>query len=201
MKMSLIAVALALALPMGAAHAQASTNTAKKSTAKSSTTAKKSTPKKTTAKKSTGTKSKSKSKVTPRAAAVVEAVTPIESLSSRLTPAELEIAKGIYTGHIPCELGANVDVTADPQNPGFFHVVAGKQRYFMHPVESRTGAVRLEDNRAGALWLQLGNKSMLMNQKLGQRIADDCAAPAQREFAAKMNATPQPGLLDEAPKR
>ena len=75
-------------------------------------------------------------------------------------------------------------------------MTAGKQRYYMHPVESRTGAVRLEDNRLGALWLQLGNKSMLMNQRLGQRVADECATPTQREFAAQMLTNPQPGLLD-----
>ena len=195
MKLSLIVSAvLALALPLGAAQAQSSSGTTKKassSSTKSGTTKKATTPKKTTAKK----------KVPAKTAAAVEAATPVEQLTSRLTDAELAIAKVIHTGTIQCELGANVTVTPDEKNPGFFHVTAGKQRYFMHPVESRTGAIRLEDNRAGALWLQLGNKSMLMNQTAGQRIADECAVPAQREFAAKMAATPQPGLLDDAPKR
>ena len=86
-------------------------------------------------------------------------------------------------------------VTPDEKNPGFFRISSGKQSYYMHPVESRTGAIRLEDNRAGALWLQLGNKSMLMNQRLGQRIADECAAPQQREFAARMKDQPQVDLL------
>ena len=54
----------------------------------------------------------------------------------------------------------------------------------------------MEDNRAGAMWLQLGNKSMLMNQKLGQRVADECVTPAQREFALQMKSSNQPGLLD-----
>ena len=49
----------------------------------------------------------------------------------------------------------------------------------MHPVESRTGAIRLEDPMRGAMWLQLGNKSMLMSQKLGQRLADECQSPQQ----------------------
>ena len=47
----------------------------------------------------------------------------------------------------------------------------------MHPVESRTGAIRLEDPQRGAMWLQLGNKSMLMSQKLGKRLADECHEP------------------------
>ena len=37
---------------------------------------------------------------------------------------------------------------------------------------------------------------MLLNQKLGQRVADECATPTQREFAAQMQANPQPSLLD-----
>ena len=134
--------------------------------------------------------------VPAKTAKAVEANTPVQTLSQRLTDTELEIAKTIQTGRIQCELGADVTVSADEKNPGFFHVVAGKQRYYMHPVESRTGAVRMEDNRAGAMWLQLGNQSMLMNQKLGQRVADECVTPAQREFALQMKSSNQPGLLD-----
>ena len=61
---------------------------------------------------------------------------------------------------------------------GFFIVRTGVHRFRMHPVESRTGAIRLEDPERGAMWLQLGNKSMLMSQKLGQRLADECQSPA-----------------------
>jgi hypothetical protein len=32
-------------------------------------------------------------------------------------------------------------------------------------VATSTGTVRLEDKQAGAVWLQIANKSMLMNQK------------------------------------
>ena len=87
------------------------------------------------------------------------------------------------------------------ENPGFFLVTAGKQRYFMHPVESRTGAIRMEDNRAGAMWLQLANKSMLMNQAQGKRVADECATPEQKEFAAQMKVNPPENLLADTPKK
>ncbi len=70
----------------------------------------------------------------------------------------------------------------------------------MHPVESRTGAIRLEDPARGALVLQLGNKSMLMSQKLGQRLADECQSPEQATFAADMKNRPAINLL-EAPKQ
>ena len=85
------------------------------------------------------------------------------------------------TGNIQCELGASVNIDADTRSAGFFIVTHAGVKYRMHPVESRTGAIRLEDPVRGAMWLQLGNKSMLMSQKQGQRLADECQArPAGR---------------------
>ena len=183
-------LAVVLGLSMGAAQAASSTD--KAAPAKQATSQVKKAPVKKAPVKQAAT-----SKGVPaKTAKAVEANTPVQTLSERLTDAELEIAKTIQTGRIQCELGADVTVSADERNPGFFHVVAGKQRYYMHPVESRTGAVRMEDNRAGAMWLQLGNKSMLMNQRLGQRIADECVTPTQRDFALQMKTSNQPGLLD-----
>lgn len=183
-------LAVVLGLSMGATQAASSTD--KAAPAKQATSPVKKAPVKKAPVKQAAT-----SKGVPaKTAKAVEANTPVQTLSERLTDAELEISKTIQTGRIQCELGADVTVSADEKNPGFFHVVAGKQRYYMHPVESRTGAVRMEDNRAGAMWLQLGNKSMLMNQKLGQRVADECVTPAQREFALQMKSSNQPGLLD-----
>lgn len=127
----------------------------------------------------------------------VEEVTPIdEDPNVKLTPEDIEIAKRVYVGLIPCELGASVTITPNEKRPGFFLVQTGKTRFRMHPVESRTGAIRLEDPRAGAMWLQLGNKSMLMSQTLGQRLADECMSPAQVTFADELKKNPIPSILD-----
>lgn len=182
MKVFVIAtLALALGVPM--AHAQ--TPAASKAKAKTSKPA----PKKAPAKVAKAGKTPAK-----RSAA---AAAPAVSVAA-LTAAQLAIAQQVHTGQINCELGAHVTVSADEKNPGYFHVAAAKQRYHMHPVESRTGAIRMEDASAGAMWLQLGNKSMLLNQKLGQRVADECAAPSQLEFAARMKAEPVADLLGVA---
>jgi len=69
----------------------------------------------------------------------------------------------------------------------------------MHPVESRTGAIRLEDPRQQAMWLQLGNKSMLMSQKMGRRLADECMAPAQAAMAETLKTNPMPSILEPLP--
>jgi hypothetical protein len=39
--------------------------------------------------------------------------------------------------------------------------------------------VRLEDKRAGVVWLQIPAKSMMMNSRIGQRMVDDCKHPTQ----------------------
>lgn len=130
----------------------------------------------------------------------VEEVTPIDDdLNVKLSADDLELAKRVYVGNIPCELGSSVTLTADSKRPGFFMVQTKNNRFRMHPVESRTGAIRLEDPKAGAMWLQLGNKSMLMSQKLGQRLADECMSPAQVTFADALKTNTAPGILDAAP--
>jgi Ni/Co efflux regulator RcnB len=178
-KIALIA-AVALALPL-AAVAQSTT------------------PAKPAAKAETTKKAPPKRQVTRKAAKAVEEVTPIsDDTNIVLSDADLEVAKRVSIGKAQCELGADVTVTPDEKKPGFFTVSTKGQKYRMHPVESRTGAIRLEDPRAGAMWLQLGNKSMLMNQKAGLRIADECQTEAQIAFAAEMKKNPPKALFDGA---
>jgi hypothetical protein len=116
-----------------------------------------------------------------------------------LSPEQMAIANRVLVGKINCELGAVVLMTHDEHSPGRFFLDLAKKRYAMLPVVTSTGAVRLEDESSGAVWLQLGNKSMLMNQKEGKRLADECMNPDQVLVAQALERNPQPGLLD-APK-
>ncbi len=112
-----------------------------------------------------------------------------------LNPEQLEIAQRVHTGRLPCELAASVNVVTDAQNPGYFFLEAKGRKYHMAPVISRVGAVRLEEVRAGGgLWLQLGNKSMLMNS--GSRVADECMSPKQQAVAESLKTNPSPSLFD-----
>ncbi|TPG21952.1 hypothetical protein [Variovorax guangxiensis] len=185
---ALIAAA-ALALPLVATAQTTASKPAAKAAAKP---AAKPAATKTAAKKPTR-------QVTRRAAKAVEEVTPIDtSTDITLSEADLAVAQRVHTGKIQCELGADVTVTADDKKAGFFTVSTKGARYRMHPVESRTGAIRLEDPRAGAMWLQIANKSMLMNQKEGLRLADECMAPAQVAFAEEMKKNPPKSLFEGA---
>ena len=106
------------------------------------------------------------------------------------------VAEQVHTGRMTCELGNFVTVTADPQNAGAFVVQIKQHKFHMVPVVSSTGAIRLEDAQAGAMWLQLANKSMLMNSKIGQRMADECQSPDQAAVAQAMKLAPPPSLLE-----
>jgi hypothetical protein len=124
----------------------------------------------------------------------------IAAAEAALDPIELAIAEQVHTGVMPCELGASVTLASDPASPGYFTLQGKNFRFRMVPVVSATGAIRLEDQSAGAVWLQLANKSMLMNQKAGKRMADECMSPAQFIVAQAMKDKPGPGLLD-APEK
>ena len=108
----------------------------------------------------------------------------------------LAVAEQVHTGRIVCEMGNVVHITPDIQNRGFFTLQMGKHRYHLSPVPTASGAIRLEDAQAGAMWLQLANKSMLMNSKLGQRMADECQSPAQVAVAEAMKKGPAFNLLE-----
>ncbi len=111
-------------------------------------------------------------------------------------PDELAIAERVHKGQMPCELGATVRLEADASQPGYFFLHGKGFRYRMHPVTTTTGAIRLEDRKAGAVWLQLANKSMLMDQNKGRRLADECANAEQMALAENMKTNPPPSLID-----
>lgn len=123
----------------------------------------------------------------------------VEAAEAALTPAEMAIAERVHVGKLPCELGASVTLTADAKYPGYFDMQGKNFKYRMFPVATSTGAIRLEDQKAGAVWLQLANKSMLMNQKLGIRLADECASPDQLAVAENLKLNPPVSILEALP--
>lgn len=117
-----------------------------------------------------------------------------------LTQAELDVAAKVHVGTLPCELGQTVVLVPDAGQPGYFTLRMGRNDYRVAPEETTTGAIRLEDKAAGIVWLQLANKSMLMSQKQGRRLADDCRSPLQTQVAQAMLVNPPPSILDAVSK-
>ncbi len=115
-----------------------------------------------------------------------------------LSDQEQATAAKVYVGFKACELGKSVQIDPVADAPGYFHLTMGGQRYRMRPVETTTGAVRLEDRAQGAVWIQLTHKSMLMSQRQGRRLADACTNAVQQAAAEAMKLNPAPSLLDVA---
>ena len=184
------------------APALAMVTTAHAATPKSADTKKTVAVKKTAAVKKTTPVKKT---TAPRKAAAAAAVgtgaaaTAAVMVPRALSADEMALAERVHTGRIACELGQHVNVIKDSSNAGHFLVSGNGFNFHMSPVGTSTGVVRLEDAKAGAVWLQIANKSMLMNQKQGKRLADECMSPEQLQVAEAIKKTPPPSLLDAAP--
>jgi len=131
-------------------------------------------------------------KPAPAPATAASAVRKPEGLSNN----QRDLAKQFYSGFLSCELGKFVILTPDERTPGYFVLSHKGQQYRVAPVESRTGTLRMEDNRGHAVWIQLPNKSMLMDQKAGVRLADECKSPEQEIVAKSYKTNPPQELLD-----
>lgn len=112
-----------------------------------------------------------------------------EAPAAELTPTQLEAASRVLTGQIPCGFGQTIEITAVDGKPGYFEIVFKKTTYTLVPHETTAGVVRLEDRKAGVVWLQIPAKSMLLNLKLGRRMADNCLHSEQRSFEVPVEST------------
>lgn len=97
-----------------------------------------------------------------------------------MSQTQLDIAQRVHTGEARCEMNQHVSVEPIAGKPGYFKLGFKNVNYIMTPEETTTGAVRLEDKKAGVVWVQIPSKSMLLNSKIGQRMVDSCQTAAQR---------------------
>lgn len=126
-----------------------------------------------------------------------------------LSEQQLEVATRVQIGSVDCEFEQKVELLAVAEQPGLFHLRHGGKRYTMVPQPTSSGAVRLEDAKAGIVWLQIPAKSMLMNTRIGQRMVDNCQNAAQladqaldlvvAQAASAAGQAPAPGLLSGTP--
>jgi hypothetical protein len=97
---------------------------------------------------------------------------------------QLAAAKEVLMGESGCEFNQKIQVDANAQHPGYVDMSFNKKKYTMKPILSPTGALRLEDVRREALMIQIASKTMVMNQKTGQRLVDNCVHPEQSTVSA-----------------
>lgn len=97
---------------------------------------------------------------------------------------QLLAVKEVHLGDSACEFGHKIQLDANSMHPGYVDLSFNKKKYTMKPVMSATGALRLEDVRSETLLIQIANKSMVMNQKTGQRLVDNCQHANQKTVTA-----------------
>lgn len=100
-----------------------------------------------------------------------------------------------HLGDHACEFKRSLLVSPHPSHEGYVHVHFDRRVITAKPVLSSTGAIRLEDVRGQFLFLQIAFKSMLLDTRSGQRMADECIHDRHLEARAAAAAAPaQPGL-------
>ena len=118
----------------------------------------------------------------PRPKAVVKPAPPPPAPLPPLfdaTEEQLAAAERAYLGPYDCEFKQSIVIAPHPK-PGYVTVTWAKEVFTMKPVLSSTGALRLEDVTGRTLMIQIANKSMLLDTKIGRRLVDECLHPAQR---------------------
>ena len=172
---SLIGSALVLALAGLAAPGDVA---AQDKPAKAAKAAKSSSPvKQASAKKTNSASAKSK--------AAAAAPAPADQDVTAADEKQLLAAKEVFMGESGCEFGQKIKLDANSKHPGYVDLSFNKKTYTMKPVMSATGALRLEDVRSEALMIQIASKTMVMNQKTGQRLVDNCVHPSQKTVTAE----------------
>jgi hypothetical protein len=107
-----------------------------------------------------------------------------QETAQRVSEAQLQIADRVLTGDAACDFNQTVSVLPLEGQPGHFRLTFKQVVYTVVPEETTSGAIRLEDKKAGIVWLQIPSKSMLMNARVGQRMVDGCMHPEQRAAMA-----------------
>ncbi len=114
----------------------------------------------------------------------------LEPADVPLTPAQLDLSGLVLLGDVDCDMRQRVSLWPIATRPGYFELRFGKAVYTLVPHETASGAVRLEDAKAGVVWLQIPVKSMLLDTRRGLRLADGCMHSAQRHEQADAASAP-----------
>jgi hypothetical protein len=101
----------------------------------------------------------------------------------------------VFEGNMACDDKVMVVVAHDKKMLNHFVILMGKAHYKAQRVPTDSGAIRLEDKAHGIVWLQMSNKSMLFNEKVGKRLANNCRNDAQKEVEVALQIQPDTSAL------
>lgn len=102
------------------------------------------------------------------------ATAPLAAPASASVVQQAPRRAALMAGKFYCEQGNRVEVSADPQRPDAIRLDWKGRSYPMMAVGTSTGALRYEDAASGNVWIQIPAKSMLLNARAGQQLANEC---------------------------
>jgi uncharacterized membrane protein len=98
--------------------------------------------------------------------------------------AEQMTAFGVaHLGDYDCEFGRKITVEK-ASTDGYVNLKYQGQQWTMKPELSSTGALNMNDMQGRMRYLQIANKSMLMDTSAGRRVVDGCQHAKQKAFEA-----------------
>jgi uncharacterized membrane protein len=151
-------VVAALALCAGAAEAQT-----KKASAKPSS--------------KTSTSSRTVKAVAPAA------VVPVAAALPAANDEQMRAFGVAHLGQYDCEFNQKITVEK-ASTDGYVNLKYQGQQWTMKPELSSTGALNMNDVKGRMRYLQIANKSMLMDSSVGRRVVDACQHDTQKAFEA-----------------
>lgn len=95
-------------------------------------------------------------------------------------PEQLLAASLVFYGDHGCDGDRSLHVAESSQHAGYIDVSTSTGQWTMKPVQSASGALRLEDVRQVTLLVQISTKSMLLDTESGRRLLDNCVSAPQR---------------------
>jgi len=78
-----------------------------------------------------------------------------------------------------CALGDQVTLFQKPDDDKRIAIRWKKRMHELMRVDTTTGAHRFEDQKNGLVWIGIPAKSMLLDSKKGQQLANECKNPQQ----------------------
>lgn len=104
---------------------------------------------------------------------------PLPLVETRPAPGAAALGSGppwtrqLTAGNYICEFDNRITVRLNAAQNRIDLTWKGSS-YPMSPVTTSTGALRFEDRSSGLVWIQIPSKSMLLNSKIGQQVANEC---------------------------
>jgi hypothetical protein len=123
---------------------------------------------------------------TSKISKAVKSAAPVAAVAAALPAANAEQMTAYNAAHLgtyDCEFNQKIMVEKAPAD-GYVNLKYKGQQWTMKPELSSTGALNMNDVKGKMRYLQIANKSMLMDASAGRRVVDGCQHDKQKAFEA-----------------